>query len=120
MELENLETGRKSVDTPLGNFTVKVIESLEEKIPAWSDINRFLSKAIGLILLSAFTEKRRAICDVLGNALASGGTQKPRRRGGESRVDSYIRHINEGLGLSLIEPPTAVCIRVDPRASLRA
>jgi hypothetical protein len=107
-ELRALKRGEKRADTPLGDMTFEAIMSIEEEIPRWEDTYQFLSRAMCLILLSAFTEKSlRTICD----ELASANAQKPKRGPSESKIDSYIRHLREAVGLSIAEPSETVDVR---------
>ncbi|MDP9312780.1 MAG: hypothetical protein M3R24_18150 [Chloroflexota bacterium] len=107
-ELRDLKTGKAHVETPLGDFTEEMIMSIEEKIPVWNDTNQFLSRAMCLILLSAFTEKTlNTICI----ARAPKGAERPRPQPGESKIDAYLRHLQNVCKLQFFEPEETSCIR---------
>jgi hypothetical protein len=90
------------------DYTGEVIQDLEEKIPVWQDTNEFMVRAMSLMMLSAFTEKSlKTLC----TRLAPEGKGSPKRRPGESKIDTYLRYLSEECSLDFAEPVESLEMR---------
>lgn len=102
--------GMDHIEHPdFGNVSTEVAWSIEEfEIPTWDETEKFLVKAMCLILLSAFTEK---VLKELSMYLAPPEATRLKRRPREGEIAGLLRYLRESCGLEFEEPESSWEVR---------
>ena len=103
-------TGEDRVEHPdFGDVSDEVACGLEEfDIPRWQDTERFMVRAMCLILLSAFSEK---CLRLLALHLAPPGAPHFKRRGSEGEILALLRYLQQTCVLDFEEPESSQTVR---------
>ncbi len=108
-ELHDLEGGRQRVVSAFGDYTGQAINFVTGEIRTWENTYGFVTRAMCLLLLSAFTEKSlKTLCLSFGNGQGLG---KSRKRPDESEIGHYLRFLREVSGLNFTEPEESIAAR---------
>lgn len=100
-ELEDYKSGKQTAQhSEIGDITEDVISGLEEVIiPTWQDTYGFTTIATCILLIQSFIEKN------LKSILYSlaGESKKYQQVAGESKIDCYLRKLEEDFGVGFDE-----------------
>ncbi len=99
----------RAVDPEFDDLSNEVAWALEEfDIPRWQETERFLVRAMCLILLSAFTEKS---LKSLASYLAPAEAPCFKRKAGKTETGALVRYLQETCALNFEEPEPSQAIR---------
>jgi hypothetical protein len=109
-ELSDLECGRQRVVSAFGDYTERAVTFVSGEIRTWENTYGFVTRAMCLLLLSAFTEKS---LKTLSMAFAPAGQRlaRSRKRPDESEIAHYLRFLRETCGLEFAEPEESIAAR---------
>ncbi len=109
-ELQDLESGKQRVVSTFGDYTGQAVTFVTGEIRTWENTYGFVTRAMCLLLLSAFTEKSlKTLC----MAFAPPGRELRRsgKRPDESEIAYYLRFLRDTCRLGFTEPDESVAAR---------
>jgi hypothetical protein len=109
-ELDDLQGGRQRVVSTFGDYTGQAINFVSGEIRTWENTYGFVTRAMCLLLLSAFTEKSlKTLCLAFTPPGLTLG--RLRKRPDESEIGHYLRYLRDACGLEFTEPEESIAAR---------
>jgi hypothetical protein len=109
-ELNDLESGKQRVVSSFGDYTDQAVAFVGGEIRTWENTYGFVTRAMCLLLLSAFTEKSlKTLC--LALAPPEQPLNRSRKRPDESEIGHYLRYLRDACCLEFTEPEESVAAR---------
>ena len=109
-ELQRYRSGEKRAEhLDIGDITDDVVWSMEEiDLPRWREMERFMVRAMSLLLLAIFSEK--CLKD-LAKYLAPSEAPGFKRKSGETEISGLLRYLNSTCALEFKEPEASRSVR---------
>src|SRR5262249_6252533 len=103
------EMQRRLRHPEVGDVSDDFDHALEEfYIPRWQETERFMVRAMSLLLLSAFSEK---CLKELADYLAPAEVRRFKRKGGEAEISALLNYLKKTCGLKFEEPEASRFVR---------
>jgi hypothetical protein len=108
--LRGYESGEKRVQLPdFGDVIDAAADALAVRfIPRWEQAERFLVRAMSLLLLSVFSEK---CLKELANYLAPAEAPRFKRKGRDAEISALLKYLNSTCALEFEEPEQSRLVR---------